>query len=413
MKRFASFLCMAVCALAIQAQTAVLLLSDTSEVNIGASAVTYSLPAPPAILTVNAKHTASSVTTLKSLMGNLTIEQYVGSSWETIYEDNPGIVTVGERVVLGVTVGTYEESVVYETLTFPLNKRATQIRFKGVLINDKQIKNLQVTMASFVEVSPRTLDFGETVVWSTPVTLPFTIEHCNVARLNISSSNSYFAPSASTVVNSGVGQYMTDTFYVQFTPTIRGTHTGTIYVSNGVQTDSLNVVARVTKRTPVFELTDTVLTVGDVIDSPLRTDCSNPFLLGSCDASVAAVSCGRLVALAPGTATLTALQAGDDDYWNNRMETYTITVLPVTTTGEATAVPALRAEVEFACENRFMVAKADGLTRVEVFDATGQKVDEMQGEGYVSSRINLPAGTYTALLHIAGTQPVAYKFVCK
>lgn len=406
-------LIMALCAHLACAQTAVLIISDTTEVNVPLlGGVTYDLPAPPDVLTVNAKHTPSTTTTSHLLLGDLKIEQYVSGEWEELYKDNPGIVTIGNRTVLGQTISTYEEAVDYETLTFHLNRRATQIRFSRTLTNDKQIKNLNVTMASFVETSPRSLNFGEMVVWSEPVTLPFYVEHCNVPRLNVSSSNPDFQPAVSTVLNSGIGQYMTDTFHVTFTPNIMGVHTGVIYVSNGTCSDSIRLTAKVTKRTPIMVFADTLLTVGDTIEAPLRSDCNNPFMLGSCESAVLEVSCGRLIARAPGVATLTAMQLGDDDYWNNKIDTWSVTVQAADTVpGVATHADAVnQSNVQFIYADRFLSAQADGLTSVTIYDATGKVADELRGHDYVSTRVFLPVGAYTAVAYV-GTNTESFRFL--
>lgn len=325
-----------VLSLSVMAQSGVLVLNDTEEheikagtLGIGAKSQTYDLPSPCSRLTLNAKHSPSGTTTDKSQIGNLKIEQKVNGKWESLYEGCPGIVTEGDITlpVVGTVIGKKEVSVAYEQLTIEMNYRATQLRFTSAK-GEKQIKDVCIYMASFVEVTPANLNFGEIEVFSEPVTKTFFVEHCNVARLSMSSNNADFALNATTVANSGVAQYKTDTFTVTFTPNIRGQHTATIIVTNGTQTDSIHCSAKVTKKNPVltWNVPETIM-VGDVVDEPVASTCPNDFALISCSENVQIV-CGEIRALAEGEATIEVLQLGDDDYWNNKIQDFSVTVEP-------------------------------------------------------------------------------------
>lgn len=383
--------------------------NDTVEHNLNGVTQSYKLTTPVGRVTFLAKHTARA-TTLDAL-GTLTLEQKVNNKWVKVYEGNPGIVTKGTGTV--PVIGTkyeYEAAVGFEQLSFDINYRATELRFTGNVLNNKQIKNVCTYMASFVELTPATLDFGEMVVWSEPVTRQFTIEHCNVQKLAISSSNSYFVASATQVANSGIAQYAKETFSITFTPDIMGQHQGAVYVQNGTQKDSVVVRAKVTKRTPVFTFLSTSLTVGDTIDAPLASDCDNRFLMESCDASVVAVSCGRLVALAPGEATITAMQLGDDNYWNNRVETFNVTVVanPI-----PTAAAQLPQEHSIAFDGQTLQALGRGEMTLQVYDAAGRLVDEAAGVDCISMRATWPVGTYTAIVSSSATTRHAEKILVK
>lgn len=342
MKKIFAILTLCLSALTTVAQTnQYIIYSEEAESKIALIAKTIDIPQPGARLTLNAKHSASSVTTNKALMGSLKIEQKVNNQWETLYEDNPGIVTEGDITlpVVGTVVGKKEVSVANEPLSFDINYRATQIRFSrsgaGSALNDKLVSDIKIYMASFVEVKPEPLDFGEMVVWSEPVEKKFYVEHCNVARLSMTSSNSDFALNTNTVANSGIAVYATDTFSVTFTPNIMGQHEATIIVTNGTQTDSIHCRAKVTKRTPIFtsNLPET-MTVGDVIALPVSSDCENLLVISTCSDELS-VRCGEIKALEAGTATFEAVQLGDDDYWNNKTEEFTVTIVLATATNQA------------------------------------------------------------------------------
>lgn len=313
------------------AQTAVLVLNDTVEYNLSLSKKEFTLSAPCDRVMFSAKHTASATSTTN--LGDLEVEQYVNNKWETIYKENPGVVTTGDITipVVGTVIGHYEVSVEYETITLSLNRRATKLRFSRTWTNDKQIKNIQAYMASFVELSPATMDFGELVVRDEAKTLPMVVTYCNVAPLKVSSTNPDFVLSKSSIAT-GLGVYAKDTVSVTFSPVIRGEHTSTIVVTNGAQTDSIHCRAKVTKRTPVFNQEATTLDVGEEVAELVTSDCDNRLMLEACNPEgeqVLVVDCGVVKAVAPGTATITAMQLGDDDYWNNKVETYTIQVTPI------------------------------------------------------------------------------------
>lgn len=305
--------------------------NDPAEHNLnGVTTQSYTLTTPVGRVTFQAKHTARA--TSIDPLGTLTVQQKVNNKWETIYEGNPGIVTTGSNTLPVVGTITYEANVAYENFSVPVNYRATELKFVGNVLNNKQIQNVCTYMASFVEVTPANLNFGEIEVFSEPVTKSFYVEHCNVTRLSMSSSNADFALNATTVTNSGIAQYKTDTFTVTFTPNIRGQHAATIVVTNGTQTDSIHCSAKVTKKNPVltWNVPETI-TVGDVVDDPVTSTCLNDFALISCSENVQIV-CGEIRALAEGPATIEVMQLGDDDYWNNKTEEFSIQIQPAVTT---------------------------------------------------------------------------------
>lgn len=313
------------------AQTTVLVLNDTTEytLNAGGTKGGFKLDKPCARLRLQAKHEANQNGT--GVSGKFYVDQKIGNDWQTIYTGYPGVVTTAEKTIVFVPV-TYEASVAYEDIVLELDRRATEVRFKSDLLgNKKYIKNVRAEMASFVELSPATMDFGELVVRDEAKTLPMEVTYCNVAPLKVSSTNPDFVLSKSSITT-GLGVYAKDTVSVTFSPVIRGQHAATIVVTNGAQTDSIHCRAKVTKRTPVFSQETSTLTVGDASDAFVTSDCDNRLMLEACNPEgeqVLVVDCGVVKAVAPGTATITAMQLGDDDYWNNKVETYTIQVTPI------------------------------------------------------------------------------------
>lgn len=325
-------------ALPVLAQT-VNVIDNPEEVKISAKnafddggGTIYPLPAPGARLTVLATHQASTVTTSKSLLGNLVIQQYVNGSWQTLYEDCPGIVTVADRTVpvVGTVIGHYEASVDYESLSVDLDRHATQIRFYNTNIaTAKTIKDLRVTMATFIEVAPQTLDMGEVVVGTGDTTAAVHVTYCNVAQVRLSSTNPSFRLTATSLSGAGVAQYATEDAQLTFTPTVMGEHTTTLIATdNAGHTDSCQLRIRVTKRSPVFTWAiPAEVTVGDTIVAPISSDCENALALTTCDGEKLHISCGQLIATAPGEVSVQALQLGDEEYWYNRMETKSFTIV--------------------------------------------------------------------------------------
>lgn len=340
MKRILSFFFLLMGAGMLSAQSSIIIFEQAEEVNLASSLgnKTYTLPAPGAKLRVDAKHTASGTTTDKNTLGNLVIEQKVNDTWIKIYEDCPGIVTEGDITlpVVGTVIGKKEVSVAYETLVLDLDRHATEIRLSNsrILVNAKQFCNLQVTMASFIEVNPHTLNMGEVVVGTGLHEAPVAVTYCNVNSALLSSNNTDFVLNKQSIQGAGIAQYDTDTVMVSFDPMVMGTHIATIIATdNQGHTDSCNVQIRVTKRTPVFtwQLPET-FAVGDTIEAPMTSDCSNAMALTTCDGDKLLISCGMLIAKAPGEVEVQALQLGDEEYWYNHLETKTLTI-----TGEVAA----------------------------------------------------------------------------
>lgn len=329
----------------------------------------YQLPAPGARITLLAKHKASTITTNKTTLGNLVLQQYVNGQWETLYQDCPGIVTEGERKVAGITISKYEESVDYEAISANLDHHATQIRFyNSNVATEKTIKDLRVTMATFIEVDPHTLNMGEVVVGTGDTTATVHVTYCNVATTLLSSTNPAFRLTANNLAGAGLAQYNTEDVVLTFNPTIMGTHTTTLIATdNAGHTDSCNVQIRVTKRTPIFtwQLPET-FAVGDTIAAPLASDCENPLALTTCDGDKLLISCGMLIAKAPGEVEVQALQLGDEEYWYNHLETSTLTI-----TGE---VPA--PQVDTVVVRDTIISEIHDTTTIEIHDTIVNEIHD-------------------------------------
>lgn len=358
----------------VLAQTSIIIFEQAEEVNLASSlgSKTYTLPAPGAKLRLDAKHTASGTTTDKNQLGNLIIEQKVNGTWTKIYEGCPGIVTEGDITlpIVGTVVGKKEASVAYETLVLDLDKHATDIRLSNskLLVNAKQFCNLQVTMASFIEVAPHSLNMGEVVVGTGDTTATVHVTYCNVATTLLSSTNPAFRLTANNLAGAGLAQYNTEDVVLTFNPTIMGTHTTTLIATdNAGHTDSCNVQIRVTKRTPIFtwQLPET-FAVGDTIAAPIASDCDNALALTTCDGGKLLISCGMLIAKAPGEVEVQALQLGDEEYWYNHLETSTLTI-----TGE---VPA--PQVDTVVVRDTIISEIHDTTTIEIHDTIVNEIHD-------------------------------------
>ena len=129
----------------------------------------YVFTGPPSQLTFEAKKQWASI-------GGLKFEQYVNGSW------------IGSTDVssLGTSYKNYGP--------FQLDKKATKIRFVKNGTLDRYIRNVKVTMASYLESNTTSLTMPTTEI-GTATTASFSISHSNIAQLTVSSNNnSVFTP---------------------------------------------------------------------------------------------------------------------------------------------------------------------------------------------------------------------------
>ncbi len=213
---------------------------------------------------------------------------------------------------------------------FSISKDATHIRFitKTLATLTKYYKNIKVTMLPYLEVDKTSLTFAETELGKN-LQETFTLEHQNINTLSVTSSdNNIFTPSVTTISGSGPGKMGKPSVTVTLQATTVGTHTGSITVSNGTQTKTINLSATVTKKaqTIAWAANTDVIATNQIVENVASATSTLPVSYTSDNEEVLAIEDGKLIGLSAGTANITAIQAGDDTWAEATSITKAITI---------------------------------------------------------------------------------------
>ena len=251
----------------------------------------YVFTGPPSQLTFEAKKQWASI-------GGLKFEQYVNGSW------------IGSTDVssLGTSYKNYGP--------FQLDKKATKIRFVKNGTLDRYIRNVKVTMASYLESNTTSLTMPTTEI-GTATTASFSISHSNIAQLTVSSNNnSVFTPNITTITESGEGKYGTSTITITYNPNAVGTQEGIITIGNGTQQIQIAVQGSATKKQQQISWQDNIDIIPEnyLIENAAQASSGLEVSYESDNEAVIIVENNHLRAVGVGTATITATQAGDDTW---------------------------------------------------------------------------------------------------
>lgn len=251
----------------------------------------YVFTGPPSQLTFEAKKQWASI-------GGLKFEQYVNGSW------------IGSTDVssLGTSYKNYGP--------FQLDKKATKIRFVKNGTLDRYIRNVKVTMASYLESNTTSLTMPSTEI-GTATTASFSISHSNIAQLTVSSNNnSVFTPNITTITESGEGKYGTSTITITYNPNAVGTQEGIITIGNGTQQIQIAVQGSATKKQQQISWQDNIDIIPEnyLIENAAQASSGLEVSYESDNEAVIIVENNHLRAVGVGTAIITATQAGDDTW---------------------------------------------------------------------------------------------------
>ena len=251
-------------------------------------------------------------------VGNVNIQQYVNSKWETITSINPG--------KNFETYGPYS-----------ISREATNIRFSTTNGSyDRYFKDVYVTRATYVD-APKddTLTFATkklhsatdsittTVLWGNTSSLSAGITGDGVAHFKATINNN-----ASTCTN-GIA-----TVTVTYAHNVVGEHSATLTLSNGMFTHKIALSGVTEKKDQQLKWANDyngdqiTLPVGKEVSDAATATSGNAVTYTSSDENVVAIINGGagFKAVGAGTAEITATQAGDDTEWNAVSATKTVVV---------------------------------------------------------------------------------------
>ena len=201
---------------------------------------------------------------------------------------------------------------------YALNRETTKIKFyttAGATLS-KYIRNVKVTMASYLESNTTSLTMPTTEI-GTATTASFSISHSNIAQLTVSSNNnSVFTPNITTITESGEGKYGTSTITITYNPNAVGTQEGIITIGNGTQQIQIAVQGSATKKQQQISWQDNIDIIPEnyLIENAAQVSSGLEVSYESDNEAVIIVENNHLRAVGVGTATITATQAGDDTW---------------------------------------------------------------------------------------------------
>ncbi|MCQ2336389.1 MAG: fibronectin type III domain-containing protein [Paludibacteraceae bacterium] len=167
----------------------------------------YSIGFPCSKITFQAKRSSLLA------VGNLIVYGYDKNNTESkVYDENPG-----------TSYGSKSANL----------QRALKVKFKTASLADgtRYFKSVVVTQAEYFDVTTTPLDFGNVIIGKTSDSQSISVEYSKKSG-NVSSNNSAFSVSATSVGSTANEAYGTQTVNVTFKPTTPGAYNGTITIGN-------------------------------------------------------------------------------------------------------------------------------------------------------------------------------------
>ena len=280
-------------------------LNDATERNFSTIGdYTYNLDGKPAgQLTFEAK----CVDIMLFWGGDLRIKQYVNGTWSDEL----------------TSVGFAAKNTYYSFGPITLDRNATQVQLftQSGATGKKYFKNVKVTQATYVEPSSNNISCGNVEVLSSSTDTKFSVAWSNAKPLTLTLDNTTdFALSTTSIASSTCAYGTESDIIIDFHPQTKGDKTATVTISD---TDN-KVWGTVTitghgdglpQTISWWDPDVTMLSRGDTIgsdESPFVQASSGLALttLTSSDENMLKIEGGKLIAVAAGTATITAYQAG-------------------------------------------------------------------------------------------------------
>ena len=242
----------------------------------------------PASVTFQAKRTFAG-------LGNFKVAQYINGSWVKFFDNG-----------VGTSFNDYGP--------YTLDPQATKLKFYtetgGTL--SKYFQNVKITRAKFISSSHTSLDFSTKVTLAQSQSATITYSSVNNATATITNDASGFfsiTAGGSLAATCFASQIVT----VKCNPTSAGHFTGTLFITDGVSSTSIPLVADVIKYTQAITWKSDidVMSVGDELTNAASVSTGLPITYSSSNPSVIQIVNGNLVAISAGTATITATQVGN------------------------------------------------------------------------------------------------------
>ncbi|HCS88036.1 MAG TPA: hypothetical protein DIW30_06475 [Bacteroidales bacterium] len=204
----------------------------------------------------------------------------------------------------------------FGSYSIPRSQRTLYVRAGDGSLN-RYIRNLHLTMASYLDApSVSSLTFSEQATGSTPETKTFTFDWCNTGSVLVT----YSGDDAFSVTTTSIptdGKYGNATISVTCNHTCKGSHTGTVTITNGTVTHtvSLRGSTKALSQSITWNVTDTDLFTSESFLCTAEASSGLPVSYTSSDTRIAEVaSDGTLLIHTAGEVTITATQSGNCTY---------------------------------------------------------------------------------------------------
>lgn len=248
--------------------------------------------------------------------------------------------TSGEKLTISTSSTNGNFTQVYSTdnsgnISVTLPKDAKYIQLVAAGNFNKKVSNLSVSELKYLNAPiNNTLDFGNAKINSAPTTLTTSMEWCNVPAMSTSLNGDAAQFEVALENNASIANYGTATISVTYKHNLVGTHTATLTVSNGTYSYDIALSGTTEKKDQQIlwaaDYTNEQITlpVGKEVLNAATATSGYAVTYSSSDESILAITNDGTAfkALAAGTATLTASQAGDANEWNAVSATKTVVI---------------------------------------------------------------------------------------
>ncbi|MBO5404950.1 MAG: hypothetical protein J6A13_03015 [Paludibacteraceae bacterium] len=261
----------------------------------------YDLSGPGATLTFDAHKS------MATAVGNLRIDQYVNNEWKEIYS---------------IKVGDLKKNS-FSSFSCSVSSDAKKIRFCNEGSYNRTIKNIKVTMATYADAPAASSLTAPTATVGShdDETEPTTMAWCNTSAFTHSISGegaSQFTYSISN--NASAGNYGTATITATYKHNKVGTHNATLTIKTALGTHNITLIGETTKKAQSISWNiadaDTKLPLNKIVENAAKATSGLPITYTSSDETIIQIinNGTAFQAIKAGTATITATQAGNEEW---------------------------------------------------------------------------------------------------
>ncbi|MBR1630662.1 MAG: hypothetical protein IJ680_02280 [Paludibacteraceae bacterium] len=204
----------------------------------------------------------------------------------------------------------------YEGLEVDTRARQITFTFGGGSTLSKTVNHIRLSQAIYVRTDSTDIRFDDTEIGYATTRTVNIMHSAADGPIRITSTNpALFTPNISVINDAGDCRAGMEQMTVTFSPTAAGPCSGQISISDGSHTAVINMSAEAVRHPQPILWTDArTISTGHTVAPAATVESELPLRFISSDSTVITVSGDTLIALTPGTATIIALQDGNDAY---------------------------------------------------------------------------------------------------